>query len=223
MPAAVREPFEVLWQETVHLHHRWEAFKYMYFNTRRVELINAQASSYFGLDQRIWVESIVLGIARVLDGTRGTASLRLLVKRMASSGPSNVVSDLEDRLQKLEAFGAVIEEHRNARIAHTDPVHHPSGGKEDLPPIHVMTIDKILEGIAEVMNVVGRAIGHGTTLYTGTELSDVGTLIFALRKADRFDELFPTPIDRFDELEKGRFGDLSTRRSTIAPGKAPAN
>jgi hypothetical protein len=133
MPQAVREPFDVLWQEVVNLHHRWDTFKALYFNTRRVDLINAQASSYFGLDQRIWIESIVLGLARVLDGTKGTASLRLLVGRMASSGPHGVVPDLEDRLEKLEALGAVIEEHRNARIAHTDPTYHPSGGKEELP------------------------------------------------------------------------------------------
>jgi hypothetical protein len=214
MPEAVREPFEVLWQEVLHLRHRWWTFKHLYFNKRRVELINAQASEYFGLDQRIWIESIVLGLARVLDGTKGTASLRLLVKRMDSSGPNSVLPDLEDRLAKLEALGAVIEEHRNARIAHTDPAYHPSGGKEELPPIHISTIEALFDGIADLMNVVGCAVGHGNTIYSAVDVSDAAdSLVFALRKADRFDELVPW-TDRWDELDKGRFGDLSSRSET---------
>jgi hypothetical protein len=212
MPEAVREPFEVLWQEVVHIRHRWGTFKHLYFSERRVELIKAQADSYFGLDQQIWVESMVLGLARILDGTNGTASLRLLVKRMDSSGPSRVVPDLEDRLEKLEALGAAIEKHRNERIAHINPAYHPSGGKAELPPIHVSTIGQLLEGIADLMNVVGVAVGHGSTVYSAAEDSSaVDSLIFALRKSDRFDELVPW-VDRWDELSKGRFRDLSNHR-----------
>jgi hypothetical protein len=55
------------------------------------------------------------------------------------------------------------------------------------------------------MNVVGRAVGQGTTIYSDLDVSAADSLIFALRKADRFDELIPA---WWHELGKGRFGDL---------------
>lgn len=210
MPESIREPFEVLWQEVVQLHYRWKVFKQLYFNKRVVELLNEHASGFFGLDQRIWVESIVLGLSRVLDDTKGSTSLRVLVKRMSTAGPRELVGDLEQRLSELEAISdAMLEAHRNGRLAHIDAKYHPSGGREEPPPLEIPKIEQLFTGIAKLMNVVGVGVGHGTTLYSEADaLSDGDTLTFALRKADRFDELFDYG-ERWDELDRGRFKDLS--------------
>jgi len=212
MPESVREPFEVLWQEVVQLHFRWKVFKQLYFNTRVVELLNKHASGFFGLDQRIWIESIVLGLSRVLDDTKGSTSLRVLVKRMSTAGPHELAAELEQRLSELVTISEVmLEAHRDGRIAHLDAKFHPSGGKEDLPPLEIPKIEQLFTGIAKLMNAVGVGVGHGTTLYSAADaLSDGDSIVFALRKADRFDELFDFAA-RWDELDKGRFKDLSKR------------
>jgi hypothetical protein len=209
MPATVREPFEVLWQEVVRLHYLWHVFGQLYREKRTVELLNAQAEGFFGLNQRIWIDAILLGLARVLDDTKGSVSLRVLVKRMASSGPHDLVDDLERRLTDLVKISdEMVDAHRNARLAHLDAKYHPSGGKETLPELKVANFERLFDRIAELMNVVGVGTGHGWTVYEApASLSDGDTLIFALRKADRYDEIFGFHSD--DELDKGRFGDLS--------------
>src|SRR5467141_1299313 len=185
MPANVRQPFEVLWQEVVQLHYRWKVFKQLYFDKRRVELLNGHAPGFFGLDQRMWVEAIVLGLARVLDGTKGSMSLGVLVKRMSTTGPNEIVPQLEQQLANLEALGDAIEAHRNGRIAHIDPTYHPLAGNEALPPLEIAKIDHLFDGIADLMNIVGVGVGHGTAAYSMADsLSDGDSLIFALRKAD---------------------------------------
>jgi hypothetical protein len=214
MPAVVLEPFEVLWQEVVHLHYRYKVFKQLYADGRRVDLLNEHAEGFFGLNQQIWIESIILGLSRILDDTNGTTGLRVLVKKMSTSGPHQIVDELKKRLEELETLSkATIEAHRNNRIAHLNARFHPSGGKEDPPPLTVENIEKLFTDIAALMNVVGVNAGHGTTVYDlADSLSDGDTLIFALRKADRFDELFPDHVERWGQLGAGRYADLDRHR-----------
>ena len=167
-------------------------FKRLYRNARRAELLDAHASGFFGLVGWIWVESIVLGLARLLDDRRDAVSLRRLVRLMESAGPHEIAEDLKDRLEELVRLSeATVDEHRNKRIVHVDGRYHPSGGKQDLPPLKVETLDRLFQGITDLMNVVGVGVGHGNTAYdAATAESDEDSLIFALRKADRFDEMF---------------------------------
>ncbi|PYN52138.1 MAG: hypothetical protein DMD94_23635 [Candidatus Rokuibacteriota bacterium] len=219
MPDSVREPFEILWQGITTLYYRWMVFKRLYRNARRTELLDAHAPGFFGLVGQIWVESIVLGLARVLDDRQGVVSIRLVVSRMETAGPNEIVEDLRRRRDQLERLSKeTVEAHRNKRIAHLDGEYHPRGGKRDLPPLKVESLDRLFQGITELMNVVGVGVGHGTTIYdAATAESGEDSLIFALRKADRFDEIFPWP-GQWDELAKGRFADLDRpQQSDPAP------
>ena len=98
MPYPRSKRFAVLKVEVTRLHYRWKVLKQLYSETRRVELLNTVASGFFGLDQAIWEDAIVLGIARVLDPNRDATSVRQLVRLASTKGRHDVLTELEKRL-----------------------------------------------------------------------------------------------------------------------------
>ena len=204
-------PFRALVPEVMDLHVRWQVFRQLYVSgDRKVELLNEVAPSFFALDQRIWFDAVVLGVARLLDDDRDTVSLGLLVRRVESGGPHEIVDDLKTRLLRLRELSAAILKYRDARLAHLAIAQHPTLGELELPPIQIANVDEVLKGISGLMNAVQVRYNDGSTADGATFLeSDGNTLLWGLRKAANWDDLFPDPMDRHTRLLSDRYSDLN--------------
>lgn len=217
IPDPVREPFQALWSEVVRLHWRWELFKQLFVSgPRRVELLNEVAAQFFGELQFVWIDNVVLGLARLLDLARSgkrqveNLSLSLLVERVSALGVHSIEPELEKHLQLLQDRGGPFVKHRHKRIAHTDLEHRLAVEGSSLPNLTPNLIGETLEAIVELMNKVEGHLARSQTAYplvTSDSGSDAGTLVFALRKAVDWDDLVEEGVIGEERLFAHRFLD----------------
>ena len=155
---------------------------------------------------------MILALARLGDPEKNkfqtNAVLRRIIAVVKGSGAKDLVTRLEATIKEFDKASKNVRLWRNKVIAHNDELHLIGQYKyavgnataPSLPPIEHAEIEKLLDILAEFMNAVEAYYtkitkADGTTSRTVTAYQafihrdGVESLLFELKKAQRYDEL----------------------------------
>jgi hypothetical protein len=195
MTADMRVVFQHLWQEVAQLHSTWKVFSQLYtVGEERVALLRRTAPKFFGIIQRVLLDSIILSISRLTDPDRSAGRDNLSLMRLVTHISAEHDADLYDRasqaLEDLSNHCAPFRPHRNQRIAHIDlnTALHPNPAP--LPAFDGQRIQIALEKIAELMNMIELHFDDATTAYDQVVIEGDGDrLILLLSQAVEYRKL----------------------------------
>jgi hypothetical protein len=218
MPRAARRPFKVLDSQFLGLCFRWMVFKQLYVSgEKRIRLFNTTAPGFFGHLQPIWIDSVILGVTRLLDPPetgRGkkaqpNMTLRQIVGHLGNED-SRFLNRLIRQLDRLERRCEPFRTHRNKRVAHAGLRPGTQARLFRLPSLSKRRIDGMLNAIEKFMNTVRNRYDMGNMLYTdvqGAPGADGDALLWSLAKAAAWDDQYPNVLENAQKLSKTRYHD----------------
>jgi hypothetical protein len=191
------EVFSVLSNEVTLLCWQFDELSELSGGTpKRLELMNRTASFFFWLLQRTWLDETLLGITRLVAPLASSGQANLTIRQL-----SQLVTDtaLKTRVGKMIDVvvmqSAFAGQWRNKRIAHRDRT-YALNKAGPLPPVKLKDIEKVLDGIADILNVVDAHYCDSTTLYrNGLITHGVRDLLYVLRDGTRFEDARQKRID----------------------------
>ena len=162
-----------------------------------VKVVNESAKFFFAKTQYVFVDNIILSIARLLDpaisGSFKNLSLEQLLNQLKNDENSgeDLIKRLEVLLQKIQNLIEAFKVHRNKRIAHLDLEINKNESAGSLPEISEDNMYEIIRHLDQFMNEINY---H----YNATEVdykimlpkdSDGRALIHQLIKGKAYDQL----------------------------------
>ncbi len=220
LPDPIRDSFEGIWREGVRLHFRWHLHQQIYGSDARVALLKELGPIFFGELQALMQDDVVLRCARLVDRTKRTMTVHLLVKDLAATSAKGRVHEFRCKADALEKLARPLTAHRHNRIAHLSIEHHPVMVGSVLPGISIALIEDFLDKLRGFVRDVANAAGGGGPINTPTSQEDDGdTLIWNLCKAGHYDEIVH-PEDahlRSMTLHASRFSVALKRVETTKP------
>lgn len=183
----VNPAFERLVQDAWYL-ARVLAFVDQTSTTREdVDTLNKQLGRTFILFQRLALDWLVLGCARLVDHAKGSLSLKRIKKVL-----DDVDSEILHKCERLAEQARLIKDHRDKRLGHRSK--NVVEGAETLDPVSLGELRSFLTETVEILRAI--AISRGGELPTLEQLtSGVGTFdegwlfVHAAREARERDEL----------------------------------
>lgn len=133
---------------------QWQHFKALFGNSYAIALLNEVAGSCFAVIQAAMLDSVMIGLARLVDpqprqAGRGNLTIESLRPLAQSISPA-ALKDFDDEFAAARLAATNLLTHRNKRIAHMDNVwgEHP----EKIPPIEAEAIVQTLAILKRMMN-----------------------------------------------------------------------
>lgn len=172
-------------QEVCALQEKAQFLSDVYGVPANIEVLNTTCPVAFSLIQRTFVDSVILGIVRIVrDSFPSTLTLQRIAKQAAGT---ELGERLGQMLAHLEDWIAPLKSHRDKRIAHHDERVATSLG---LPDITVIRIEECLSLIRDFMNEITRSRSCTYVDYTRIFSSDDGTdVIHSLKQSLRLNDL----------------------------------
>lgn len=178
--------FFLLSQEIVHLHFKWQEFIRLFGeDPANIDILNQAAPLFFKTVQDIWIQDIMLHIARLTDppesGRKGKTNFTLMRLPQLIDKPElnkQITEKLEDLKSKIQR----LRDWRNRRIAHRD-LELMFGGSSLLPTVGRQYLEEVLQAIRDVMNTIeNKYMGSSTYFEDVTTQGSVRSLLFYLEK-----------------------------------------
>lgn len=194
LPPSIERLFRPLWNETVWLNAKWNAFTRLYgTDEATVELLNHIAGSFFRLVQDSLRDDVLLSIGRLLDpsatGARANLSLRALLDGVDAQAEPALHQKLTDALVKLRSHCAGITARRNRKLAHTDLPTALNEHLDDLPGVSRVIVREAIEQVNAFMNLLEDHFREATTFYDSViEQGDADFLVTHLKRARQHEE-----------------------------------
>jgi hypothetical protein len=164
IPPYVEELYEFLKKEIWLLHSRWIIFEQVYGKgDLRLQLLNQAGPSFFHMLQWLMYDDMQLGLAKLTDDRRDTASLVQLHKRLEKHADNKLVERAGAILEKLVASVEAIREQRDNHIAHYSLNQATNAHAEKLPDVYYTDIVNALELVREYMNLIELHYHHPWT------------------------------------------------------------
>jgi len=214
MPNAATRPYKALDNQFLGLCFRWKVLKQLYVGgEKRIDLMNETAPGFFAHLMPIWLDSVFLGITRLLDPARTGRKLNLTLEqllRLLDGEDPALIDALNQRLIDLDSRCRPFRTHRNKRIAHSDHRALTNVKSYRFPPLPPDQIDEMLEAIQAFMNAVRNQYGLGNNAYTDVQAApgaDGHALLWSLAKAAAWDDLYPDALENALRLAKTRYHD----------------
>lgn len=216
LPVDVKEIFGPLSNEILWINAGWNRFKKIYcgdeesleMDPRRIELLTAVASTFFGELQGTLLDSVVLGISRLLDpkemGPYENFVLERLEDRVRERGDVGLANQLAEERNDLKDYCEPLRDNRDKKIAHWDR-DFDAPGTIDLRP------DRIEGALSKVADFMNKVKVHYTSAETGYQApivtGDADALIVALKKAVDYDDAVDEGEIPRDRLRNSRYWD----------------
>jgi hypothetical protein len=212
MPQEVQEVFEDLHNDLVWLQIHFEWYNCLFDQgPKRLELLDAIASTFFVRLKFTLFEDIVLSIARLLDPSRSRAFERMSLAQLAervTADDKAFGAELDAELNRIKKESHNIRDLRNSRIAHKD-LKDSLKESPELTKISKSNIEQVLTDIGALMNKVSDRYGGPGTLYENA-MSQAGadTFVERLKEAAFLNERYKKdPEFWYPILERHRFRD----------------
>ena len=208
IPTSAHDLWSAIDAEVVWLHGRWIIYRQLYGTSpERIQLLNESAGTFFNVLNQVLLHDVQLSLSKLGDiagtGTRTNMTLAAIVDAFKTSGESALVAKLESLLAAFDVSNSKIRHRRNKWIAHFDratmlgskvnPRQNPSRSE----------IEVALEALRAFMNCVQLHYLDSQTMYSDFVMdSDGEHLIFALKRALRYEQLVKEGIIPHDDLRK---------------------
>ena len=152
--------FQQINDEISTLHVYIQLYKQIYGSKGLIEVVNESAKFFFAMNQYIFIDNIILSVARLLDpaesGNFENLSLWQLLKQVKDDENSedDLIDRLTELLKKIQKFIASFKKHRNKRIAHLDLQRGQIKSADSLPGISEDNLDTIIRHLDKFMNEI---------------------------------------------------------------------
>jgi hypothetical protein len=216
IPAHMKDIYRYLRNEIFWIHARWLVFCQVFRkNTKRIDLLNETASTFFLMTYDAFLNDIILALCRLTDPpeiqkkktTIGNMSLEQLILKLDTATDSSLIDELKRIHDRLIAKCKYIRDRRHKLIAHRDLdvalklINKPKGTKRS-------EIDDILKDVREFMNVFQNHFEGDITYYENWHHNSNGdTLIDTLKKAVEYHELEKDGSMNWLRLHQGKYKD----------------
>ena len=186
-----------LWSDIAHLHMNWSNYRRLFGTDQTtIDLLNAIASSYFSMTERVLRQDTIMRICRITDPAfsdrahkQPNASLPQLLLQTSESLPANVVTELDTSLHSLDELSDPIRALRNKRFAHSD-ANEVLLRAEPLPGISRLQVENVLDGIRQTFAIFEQHYIRSTTAFEHViHTNDARKLIFHLRQVSAYEDI----------------------------------
>lgn len=196
MPLPLADLHRLLWADLALLYQRWNTFQALYTDQDVVDLLNWAAAGFFRLHQRVLLDDVLLGLARLGDrpesGGQANLVLRSLVPRVPSE-LTELTGSIEEALIDYDKRVDFARPIRHKRLAHRD--HEEAAGLGSTLDYRYEDADikAALASAANVLNLIDSHFESRTTLFEQfIEFRGAELLLARLRSAKRLQELEST-------------------------------
>lgn len=194
--------FDRLRNEVIFLHLKWSEFEELYGKKERVELMNSIAPNFFFYLQNLLLDDVILGITRLTENKIDrTGNERFTLHELVDFTNPPLKGEVSKQLKRIKTEASFCYDHRNRKIAHFDRSLKLEELAESLEVASRYKINKVMDSIAEVMNLVNLKLTDSTINFR-TDSNFGYKLLQDAENGRRFDEL------RFKYL-KGQPFDIS--------------
>ena len=190
IPKDIAQVYSHMWQELAWLHTYWDNYCQLHANDEdAVNLLNRLAPAYFGINQKVWDEFIILQISKLTDpaqtGKKNNLSFERLVNLVDETQNSALKVDLEADLRTLQKLSEATRDNRNRRIAHIDLPTYENSHPNPLENVDKNNIDAILNLMRVMLNKIEGHFNNSETIFESPIMpGNAETLLYWLRKAD---------------------------------------
>lgn len=193
MPSSLADLHGVLWAEVALLYQRWNAFQTLYTSQEVVDLLNWAAAGFFGLHQRVLLDDILLGLARLGDKPNSSGQSNLVLRSLVPSVPSELSElalSLDEALAEYDSNASFARTIRHKRLAHRDHAEATGRGSTLDFRYQDKDIEAALASAAKVLNLLDNHFESRTTLFDQlVESRGAASLIARLRRSKKWHEL----------------------------------
>jgi hypothetical protein len=175
--------FEELCDEATSLGRLWGLYSQLYGDREHVQIMRDTAPFFFGLQQKLLREAILLAIQRMLDNAGShderTASLESLIQMITARQDAPLGRRLRKQLKGLRDLCVDVREWRRRQLAHLDLRTVLLTHTVPLRPVQLRVVTKAVEGIQTILTEVGNHFGYPISIEVGD--LDGDTLMFLLQ------------------------------------------
>lgn len=148
-----------LWHHITELHSEWKILLELFgVSQAQSDFLNKNAGAFFDTVYDTLIRDILLGVSRLTDPLSTAGSDNLVLERLALlpevAGDTVLSSKVTTQLAAVKAQVTSIRDYRNKYLAHLDLAASLGPGSEVLPGIKRQDIDAVLQGIADLFNLI---------------------------------------------------------------------
>ncbi len=181
--------FDRLRNEVIFLHLKWSEFEELYAKKERVELMNSIASNFFFYLQNLLLDDVILGITRLTEDKKDrSGNERFTLHELVDFTNPPLKGEVSKLIKKIRTEAGFCYDRRNRKIAHFDRSLTFEKHAEPLEIASRNKINKVLDCIAEVMNLINLKLTNSTTHFRIDSNSGFNLLLMA-DDGRRFQEL----------------------------------
>jgi hypothetical protein len=201
VPPKLKEVIEVISNNLIVTCAKWNTLIELFgADKKNLDLMNRIAPHFFVVLQDTYLDSVLLGITRLLDPAKSrdkrNLTLYTLGEVLGGNATLKLKREYEEELRALNTLAATLKLHRDKRIAHTD--YGVATKAESLPAFFIKTVKEALARMAALVNKVTGYYYDSATLFDGLR-GEGEHMIHLLRKAE-------TQIEGERKLLFGRMG-----------------
>jgi hypothetical protein len=146
---------------------------------------------FFGTVYKALLRNILLGIGRLTDPLSTLGKDNLVLERLCLlpevSGDSTLSSEIKTRLNQIKSAASGVREYRNKYLAHLDLPTALGASPEVLPGVKRQDVDKILDGFADLFNLIEQKLRGSHTAFELMAIHDgPDALLTRLEDAEAF-------------------------------------
>lgn len=162
--------FSALWREFAWLHVKWGEYGELFgTNSERVELLNMAAPNFFGIVQAVFLDNILLHIARITDepgsGTKATLTMHIFPQAV----DPKIRATIKTLIKLAKVKVQFCRDLRNKSLAHSDlTLALDPKSAVPLPTVSRVQVREALEAIGNVLNAVEEHYGCAPTEFKHT-------------------------------------------------------
>jgi hypothetical protein len=193
-PPELARVHHVLWADVSLLYQRWTTFTSFYSDQETVSVLEWAAGGFFALLQRVLLDDLYLGIARLADPPSTGAQNNLVLRSLLLHIPPTelplrdkcdaAIADFEEKAQ----FARPV---RHKRLAHRDEAVATGASSVLDYLVSREDIESALRSAASVLNKVDSHYEDRTTMYSEfIHLKGADTLIARLKRAKELDDKY---------------------------------
>jgi hypothetical protein len=180
-----------LYLEIVALRDAWDHYLNLFTRDQEsVEVLNACASSFFGLAQRAILREVLLGISRLTDslqqGRHINLSLPYLLLDPEAANKSEAKNAVDEAIRKATEDAKAAKEHRHKYIAHLDANVATNKAAYVLPQLVQQQIEQSVSSIEAAYQVYSQLFRGSHVVFTTDRPKSSSRLVEILRASDRW-------------------------------------
>ncbi len=221
----LKEELDQFCLEAVDCYHHFRQSRVIFDQPQdKLDILNETAQHFFSLLNNMFLNGIVLNMARLTDRAEMYGSKNLSIRRIHGS----VLQDpkrpkgLHPLVEELHAIAEESDTWRNKLTAHID--YEAALGTLAIPPLHLDRVQHFYDVLQEFINLIYRALYDTVYPIDAVDTRGADELLRTIRYAHALRQYDRTHIRLFDQIINGK---LPSARGMVwalgfCPGCVPA-